>query len=109
MAWYSDSYRRHLADMHIEDWNDEFLRDFDPQAYADNLKKAHIQTAMIYIHSHVGYNNYQTESGHAHKKMDVPYSKIQELVDICHKEGMTVVAYYSLTYNTWAHDTHPEC
>ena len=108
MAWYSDSYRRHLADMHIEDWNDEFLRDFDPQTYADNLKKAHIQTAMIYIHSHVGYNNYQTESGHAHRKMDVPYSKIQELVDICHKEGMTVVAYYSLTYNTWAHDTHPE-
>lgn len=108
MAWYSDSYRRHLADMHIEDWNEEFLRDFDPEKYAENLKKAHIQTAMIYIHSHVGYNNYKTETGHAHKEMDVPYSRIQELVDICHREGMTVVAYYSLTYNTWAHDTHPE-
>ena len=33
MKWYEHSYRRHLADMHIEDWDPEFLRDFSPETY----------------------------------------------------------------------------
>lgn len=52
--WYKNAYRRHLLDMHIEDWDDEFLSKFDPEDYVDNLKRAKIQAAMIYMQSHVG-------------------------------------------------------
>lgn len=39
--WYKNSYRRHLMDMHINDWGEDiFLRDFDPEVYCDNLKAA---------------------------------------------------------------------
>ncbi len=107
MKWYETSYRRHLADMHIEDWNPEFLRDFSPEAYLENLKLAKIQTPMIYLQSHVGYSNFRSPSGHTHAAMDEDYSKIQRLIDLCHGEGMSVVGYYSLIYNTWAHDTYP--
>ena len=35
--WYSDLFRRHLLDMHIEDWDEEFLSAFSPETYVDNL------------------------------------------------------------------------
>lgn len=107
MKWYENCYRRHLADMHIEDWNEEFLRDFSPEEYVENLKRAHIQAPMIYLQSHVGYCNYKTQSGKTHGAMQGDYTAIQKLVDLCHAEGMSVVGYYSLIYNTWAHDNHP--
>jgi hypothetical protein len=32
----------------------------------------------------------------------------QASLDLCHADGMDVVAYYSLIYNNWAYDKHPE-
>ena len=52
--WYTNSYRRHLCDMHIDDWDEKFLSQFSPDAYYENLKKANIQNAMLYFQSHVG-------------------------------------------------------
>ena len=48
MKWYENKFRRHLIDMHIEDWSDEFLSKFSAEAYFENLKKANIESAMIY-------------------------------------------------------------
>ena len=107
MKWYERSYRRHLADMHIEDWDPEFLRDFSPEEYVENLKLAHIQSPMIYLQSHVGYSYFPTGSGRTHGAMREEPSRIERLIDLCHGAGMSVVGYYSLIYNTWAHDTHP--
>ena len=67
--WYEKSYRRHLADMHIDDWDDSFLSCFSPEKYVDNLKIANIQNAMLYFQSHVG---------------------------LCHQNGIAVTGYYSL-------------
>jgi hypothetical protein len=36
--WYTNSFRRNLVDMHIDDWDDSFLSEFDPKAYCDCLK-----------------------------------------------------------------------
>ena len=58
MAWYSDQFRRHLCDMHIEDWDDSFLSEFSPETYCEMLKKANMQGAMLYWQSHVGYCNW---------------------------------------------------
>ena len=108
MKWYEKSYRRHLADMHIEDWDPEFLRDFSPETYVENLKLAHIESPMIYLQSHVGYSYFPTASGKTHAAMTSDPSPVERLIELCHREGMSVVGYYSLIYNTWAHDAHPE-
>jgi len=31
--WYTKAFRRNVIDMHIADWNPEFLAKFDPAAY----------------------------------------------------------------------------
>ncbi len=105
--WYQKSFRRNLIDMHIEDWNDEFLSQFDPDAYFECLKMAHIQSPMIYIQAHTGLCFWDTKSGRTHKAF-VGNNKIKRLFDLCHDEGMDVIAYYSLIFNNWAYDAHPQ-
>ena len=58
--WYRTSFRRNLVDMHIEDWNPEFLSQFDPDKYYENLVRAHVKSPMIYLQSHVGHCNWDT-------------------------------------------------
>jgi len=108
MEWYSNIYRRHLLDMHIDDWDDSFLSEFSPEAYVENLKKAKINYAMIYLQSHVGLCYFPTRVGTMHRSFSDNPSKMKHLVDLCHENGIKVVGYYSLIYNTVEHDKHPE-
>ena len=48
--WYKNSYRRHLCDMHIDDWDEEFLSKFSPEEYFENLKKANTVVSLITKH-----------------------------------------------------------
>ena len=107
IRWYETSYRRNLVDMHIDDWNEEFFSRFDPQAYFECLKMARIQSPMIYLHSHVGLCNWPSKSGRMHAGFK-GVNQIGCLIDLCHSSGMDVVGYYSLIYNCWAYDAHPE-
>ena len=106
--WYDNSYRRHLVDMHIADWDDEFLSQFSVEDYIDNLKTAKIQNAMIYLQSHVGLCYFPTEIGVMHKAFVGKEDTMRKLIDRCHEEGIAVTAYYSLNYNTIEHDRHPD-
>lgn len=108
MKWYNDKFRRHLCDMHIEDWNEEFLSEFSPENYCDMLKKANIQVAMIYLQSHVGYCNWPSKTAKVHRHFEEKPDDMRKLISLCHENNIKVVGYYSLNYNTWAHDMHPE-
>jgi hypothetical protein len=105
--WYKNSYRRNLVDMHIENWSEEFLSQFDSYNYVRLLKKANVQSAMIYINSHVGYCNWLTKTGEVHSAFK-DEDKIGKVIDLCHKEGIDVIVYYSLIYNNWAYNRYPE-
>ncbi|NLO83425.1 MAG: hypothetical protein GX094_10300 [Clostridiales bacterium] len=105
--WYQGSYRRNLVDMHIEAWDEEFLSRFDPETYVALLKKANIQSAMLYINSHVGYCYWPTQTGCMHPGFKGE-DRMKKLFDLCHQEGMDVIAYYSLIYNNWAYESNPD-
>jgi len=105
--WYKNCYRRHLLDMHVEDWDEKFLSEFSPEDYVDNLRRAKIQAAMIYLQSHVGLCNFPTKSGREHKAF-VNGDKISRLIGLCRKNGIKVVGYYSLIHNNRAEDDHPD-
>lgn len=103
--WFDKSYRRNLIDMHIEDWDDNFLSEFESVNYVELLKNAKVQSAMVYAQSHVGYCYWPVKTGYMHRNLkgrDI----FGEVVELCHKEGMDVIAYYSLIYNNWAYETY---
>lgn len=106
--WYENVFRRHLCDMHIDDWNEEFLSRFSPEKYLENLKMAKIQNAMLYFQSHVGLCYYPTACGKMHSAFSGRENMMKNLADMCKADGINVTGYYSLVYNNWAYDTHPE-
>ena len=106
--WYENTYRRHLLDMHIDDWDDRFLSEFNADDYFDNLKRAKLNNAMIYLQSHAGHCHYPTKSGHLHRCLESRPHEVKRLVDKCRSNGIYVTGYYSLIYNTYEHDKHPE-
>lgn len=107
--WFSNSFRRHLLDMHISDWKDGvFLSEFSPEKYFENLKRANVKSAMIYLQSHVGYCYYPTKTGHIHSAfLDRP-DAMKKLIDLCRENGIDVIGYYSINYNTLERDSNPE-
>lgn len=106
--WYQEKLRRTLIDMHIEDWNDHFMADFSPEKYLESLKIARINAPMIYMQSHVGYCYWPTKSGKMHKSFIGREDAMKHLFNLCHQADMSVIAYYSLIYNNWAYQEHPE-
>ena len=107
--WFTKDYRRNLVDMHIEDWDPAFLSEFSAEDYLANLKRAHIQAPMIYLQSHVGHCYFPTRVGHMHRALENGRTDlIRHLLDLCKKDGLHTVGYYSLVYNTDAEDEHPE-
>lgn len=106
--WFENSYRRHLCDMHIEDWDEQFLSEFDPDAYYENLKRGNVDAAMIYLQSHVGLCNFPTKEGRMHRAFEKRPNALADLIQKCRQNGIAVVGYYSLTHDNVAYDEHPD-
>jgi len=105
--WFRRSYRRNLVDMHIEDWNQSFLSQLNPENYVAMLKLANVKSAMIYANSHVGYCYWPTKIGHMHRGLGGK-DFLDSMIQLCHEEGIDVIVYYSLIYNNWAYEHNPE-
>ena len=104
--WFKNSYRRNLVDMHIENWDPMLLSEFDPEEYARLMKLANVKSVMLYLNSHVGYCYYPTESGYEHEQMKG--DKMGRVIELCRGYGMDIILYYSLIYNNWVYEAHPE-
>jgi hypothetical protein len=104
--WYKKNYRRNLVDMHINAWNPEFMTKFDPNAYVDCMVKANVSCCMVYANSHAGYAYWPAPQGNQHpgiKERDI----FGEVVNLCHKNNIDVIAYYTIIYDNWAYRQDP--
>ncbi|WP_027294490.1 alpha-L-fucosidase [Robinsoniella sp. KNHs210] len=106
--WYKKHYRRTLLDMHIEDWNEEFLSQYDPKKYFELLKKAEITAPMIYVQSHVGLCYWPTKTGIMHKAFHGKEDMVKQVFDMCREAEMPTVLYYSIIFNNREYERHPE-
>lgn len=103
--WYERSTWRNLIDMHIPDWNPEFLSQFSPDAYADAMAAAQVDTSIVYAGNCLGMCFWPTKVGHMHgglRGRDI----VSETVQALRARGIRVVIYYNI-WNRWAHDVHP--
>jgi hypothetical protein len=105
--WYKKNYRRILVDMHIPDWNEEFLSKYEPKKMVEFYERAGVTSVMFYCQSHVGLCYWPTKVGRMHaglKGRDI----VRELLDELKKRNLSACGYYSLIYNNWAFLEHPE-
>ncbi len=104
---YQQSYRRMLLDMHIPDWDQAFLSRYDPAAMAWQFEQANLTGAMLYCKSHVGLCYWPTKAGKTHSGLvgcDVVGAMLTEL----RSRNIAACAYYSIVFDNWAIETHPD-
>lgn len=104
---YQDTYRRMLLDMHIPDWDEEFLAQYDPDALADAYSVAGAEGVLFYCKSHLGLNYWPVPVGAIH-----PAAKNRDLVGELHSallaRSIAPAAYHSVVFDNWAVENHPE-
>ena len=64
---YLRTRRRLLLDMHIPDWDDRFLADYEPAELARLARQAGVEGALIYCKSHLGLNYWPSPVGGIHR------------------------------------------
>lgn len=105
--WFEKSYKRNLIDMHISDWDERFLRDFNARNYVDMLSLADVDTAYIYSSSCLGISYWPTKTGHMHNGLQ-GRDILGKILNECRSRGMKTVVYFN-HWSKWAYDNHPIC
>jgi hypothetical protein len=101
------TYRRLLVDMHIPDWDPLFLSRFDAKKYVDTIAKSEFDTVMQYAHSHAGICFWPTKVGKPHAALN-GRDFFGEIMDECKKHNLARIAYFSLIFDGWAWQEHPD-
>src|SRR5579872_282082 len=107
MSKYQQGYRRMLLDMHIPDWDSAFLTKYDPTAMAALYERARLTSAMLYCKSHAGLCYWPTKHGKMHEGIggrDIVGAMVREL----RARNIAPCAYYSIVFDNWAVEQHPE-
>lgn len=104
--WIEGNYRRNLLDMHIDDWNPEFLSKVNVEEYVGALKAAGVQAAMVKGKPHTGLCYYPTKIGRMHRGLK-GYDYFGEMIKKCHENKIAVIAYFTQIFDNWAYEEHP--
>ncbi len=104
--WYRETFRRNLIDMHIPEYDEKFLSEFDCKKYVDNLKKANVEVAYIYTSSCLGICYWPTTVGHMHTGLN-GRDIIKELTTECRKNGILPILYTNY-WSRYMYDMHPD-
>lgn len=104
---YRESYRRILIDMHIPDWETDFLADYRPTDAVAAAADAGASGLMLYFQAHTGLCYWPTRSGEQHRAFR-GRDPIAESLEAARAHGLPVCAYYSVNFNNWAWERHPD-
>jgi hypothetical protein len=104
---YPRHSRRMLLDMHIPDWEERFLRRFDPAALADRYEVAGATGVMMYCKSQVGLTNWPSRVGRQHPGLG-GRDAVGELLAELRERGIAVCAFTSIAIDREAAVTHPD-
>ncbi len=106
--WFKKSSRRLLLDMHIDDWNPEFLSQFDPHVLVENLRLANVPALMIPANTHAGLCSWPTQVGIEHATLKGK-DMLGQVIEACHAAEISMsVLYYCTVYIERYGDLHPE-
>ncbi|MCX7176510.1 MAG: beta-galactosidase trimerization domain-containing protein [Proteobacteria bacterium] len=100
-------YNRLLLDMHIPDWDAEFLSLYDPAKVAATQAAARAGSVMVYCQSHLGLCYWPTAVGRRHAAMG-DRDWLGEALAALRRANVEVFGYYSVIFNNAAYVDHPD-
>ena len=105
--WFKSCYSRILIDNHITEDDPAFMAKFDLATYVEMVKKAGVDSAMVYACCHNGNCYYPTKVGHMHKNL-AGRDIFGEMVSLLRQEGIVPVAYYTVVYHNSSAKNNPD-
>ncbi len=103
---YRDSWRGYLVDHHSPDPPVQPLDHLDVCEWEDALKRAHVNCMLTYCKDHYGVTYYDTRVGRKHPGLQTDW--IAEVAEMLRRNDIEFWAYYSLGFDKWAADNHPD-
>lgn len=80
--------------------------DFDPDAFADRLARARVNSVTCFAKCHHGMFYYPSEVGPTHPSLR--FDLLGQMIESCHARDIRVPAYLSVQWDEWAAVNHPE-
>lgn len=105
--WPDQVYRRFSIDTHVPDWDPQLLSRFNAEEYVGNIARGGLQTMMQYTNSHVGLCLWRTKVGRMHANMK-GRDYFGEVVEQCRRQGLHPLAYFSVIFDNWNFEQHPD-
>ncbi|HEY6553314.1 MAG TPA: alpha-amylase family protein, partial [Vicinamibacteria bacterium] len=102
-------FRQVHLDFHSSADVTDIAAHFDPDEFAETLKRAHVDSVTCFARCHHGYIYYDTkknpERKHPHLKRK---HLLEEQIEACHKRGIRVPIYTTIQWDAFSADEHPE-
>ena len=105
--WHHGSRRRYFLDYHIDDWNEKFLSEYDPETYASACKKSGATAATYMANTHSGLLNWPSKQGGTLHPFLKGRDMLQETIDALHRNNLDAIVYYVFVYVVDYWDKHP--
>ena len=103
---YRESYRGYLIDHHSPDPPVQRLDKLDVREWEEALRRAHVNCMLTYCKDHYGVTYYDTKVGRKHPGLKTDW--IAEVAYMMRRNDIEFWAYYSVGFDLWAAETHPE-
>ena len=104
--WNEKHLKRLLVDMHIPDWNSEFMSRFSPEKMAELMKLSGTDVAQISGGSCLGLCFWPTKVGYPHQCLN-GRDILGETLRAYREKGLRTQVFLN-TWNRRAYDLHPE-
>ena len=92
--WFRDCFRQVHMDFHMPEFPAAAIRNFNAQAFVDNLERGRVSMVALFAKGHFGNAFYNTRVGHKHSGLEQDF--LMETAAECRRRGIRTLAYYSL-------------
>jgi len=101
-------FRQIHLDFHTHESIEGIGADFDPQAFADTLVKARVNSINLFARCHHGWMYYDTKAFPERKHPNLRCNLLKEQIAACKARGIKTPVYVTVQWDAQTADAHPE-
>jgi hypothetical protein len=101
------SHRRFLVDMHVPDWDGDFMACMDPEQLASRVAAAQATVVTLPANNHAGLNFWPSSVGASHRGNGCS-RLLPRALEAARLHGLATVVYYCVAYVEWYWEHFPD-
>ncbi len=112
VPYANDSTSLRFRQIHLDFHTSEKIAgvgsDFDPEKFADTLKKASVNSVTCFGRCHHGYIYHDTKMFPERHHPSLKRNLLKEQIEACHKKNIRVPVYVTMQWDLFSANRHPE-